>query len=381
MKKVLIFYASYGGGHLSAAKSIKQYIEEHYLDTEVQMVDCMKYINKTVEKLTTGAYREMAKKAPKLWGKVYSGSEKGVLGEISKDSNKLMASKLNKLLQEMKPDFVISTHPFSSQMTAYLKKKGKINCILATVMTDFAMHEQWLIGHEYTEFFFVSNESMKEDIVKYGVASEKIHVTGIPMSSRFFEHFDHDEVCKLMELDTKRKVILFFGGGEFGLGKEETVQVLRSLIQNVPNYQIVAISGKNEKMKEEFEKLVADIQATNRVKILGFTDKVPELMSISSVVVTKPGGLTTTESLASGLPLIIINPIPGQEEENAEFLERNGAGIWIRKEDNPDEVIPKLFADEERLSKMRENVKLLARKNSTEEICKIVLESHFSEMN
>lgn len=153
------------------------------------------------------------------------------------------------------------------------------------------------------------------------------------------------------------------------------------MIQNVPNYQIVAISGKNEKMKEEFEKLVADMQATNRVKILGFTDKVPELMSISSVVVTKPGGLTTTESLASGLPLIIINPIPGQEEENAEFLERNGAGIWIRKEDNPDEVIPKLFANEERLNKMRENVKLLSRKNSTEEICKIVLESHFSEMN
>lgn len=381
MKKVLVFYASYGGGHLSAAKSIKQYIEEHYLNTEVQMVDCMKYINKTVEKLTTGAYREMAKKVPKLWGKVYSASEKGVLGEISKDSNKLMASKLNKLLQDMKPDFVISTHPFSSQMTAYLKKKGKINCSLATVMTDFAMHEQWLIGHEYTEFFFVSNESMKEDIVKYGVASEKIHVTGIPMSSRFFEHFDHDEVCKLMELDTQKKVILFFGGGEFGLGKEKTVQVLRSLIQNVPNYQIVAISGKNEKMKEEFEKLVADMQATNRVKILGFTDKVPELMSISSVVVTKPGGLTTTESLASGLPLIIINPIPGQEEENAEFLERNGAGIWIRKEDNPDEVIPKLFANEERLNKMRENVKLLSRKNSTEEICKIVLESHFSEMN
>ena len=100
MKNVIIFYASYGGGHLSAAKSIKQHIETNYQNINLEMIDCMKYINKTIEKLTTGAYREMAKKAPKLWGKVYSGSEKGVLSRISKDSNKLMASKLYKLLEE-----------------------------------------------------------------------------------------------------------------------------------------------------------------------------------------------------------------------------------------------------------------------------------------
>ena len=126
MKKVLIFYASYGGGHLSAAKSILKYISEHYINVEVEMIDCMKYINKPIEKVTTGAYREMAKKAPKLWGKVYSGSEKGLLSKISKDSNKLMARKLNHLLQEKKPDLVISTHPFSSQMVSYLKKKEKL---------------------------------------------------------------------------------------------------------------------------------------------------------------------------------------------------------------------------------------------------------------
>ena len=126
MKKVMIFYASYGGGHLSAAKSIKEHIEKNYTDTVVDMVDCMKYINKTVEKLTTGAYREMAKKAPKLWGKVYSSSKKGIISKFSTSSNKLMASKLNKLLQEFNPDLVISTHPFSSQMVSYLKKKQNL---------------------------------------------------------------------------------------------------------------------------------------------------------------------------------------------------------------------------------------------------------------
>lgn len=145
MEKILIFYASYGGGHLSAAKSIQKYITENYKNTDAEIIDCMKYINKPVEKLTTGAYREMAKKAPSLWGKLYSGSEKGLLSKISKDSNKLMSIKLNHLIQEKKPTLIISTHPFSSQMCSYLKKKGKINCEIATVMTDFAMHRQWLI--------------------------------------------------------------------------------------------------------------------------------------------------------------------------------------------------------------------------------------------
>lgn len=368
MKKVLIFYASYGGGHLSAAKSILKYIIEHYTDVEAEMIDCMKYINRPIERVTTGAYREMAKKAPRLWGKVYSGSEKGLLSKISKDSNKLMARKLNHLLQEKKPELVISTHPFSSQMVSYLKRKGKLHCTLATIMTDFAMHKQWLIGHEYTEYFFVSNDSMKQDIINYGVSKDKIFVTGIPMSDRFFEDFDIEKIYEMFKLDTNKKVILFFGGGEFGLGKERTTQILQSFIQKVPNYQIVAVSGKNEKMKETFEHLVKENNATDRVRVLGFTDKVPELMHISSLVVTKPGGLTTTESLASNLPMVIINPIPGQEEENAEFLVSNGVGVWIKKEDNPEEVITNLFASG-KLETMKENMEKFKKQYSTQAIC------------
>ena len=373
MKKVLIFYASYGGGHLSAAKSILKYITEHYASVEAEMIDCMKYINKPIEKVTTGAYREMAKKAPKLWGKVYSGSEKGVLSKISKDSNKLMARKLNHLLHEKEPDLVISTHPFSSQMVSYLKKKGKLTCTLATIMTDFAMHKQWLIGHEFTEYFFVSNEIMKQNMIDYGVAKSKIHVTGIPMSDRFFENFDTEKIYEMFELDINKKVILFFGGGEFGLGKERTSQILQAFIQKIPNYQIVAVAGKNEKMKEAFEQLVQTNHAQDRVRVLGFTDKVPELMHISSLVVTKPGGLTTTESLASNLPIVIINPIPGQEEENAEFLVSNGVGAWIKKDDKPEKIITDLFAYPHTLEQMKKNTEKFTKQYSTKVICEMLL--------
>ena len=375
METILIFYASYGGGHLSAAKSIQNHIVEKCENVAVEMIDCMKYINKPIEKLTTGAYREMAKKTPKLWGKIYSGSQKGLLSVISKDSNKLMAKKLNKLIQERKPNLIISTHPFSSQMCSYLKKKGLINCKLATVMTDFAMHKQWLIGHEYTDYFFVSNENMKNDMVEYGVNANKIFVTGIPMSNRFFENFDNTKIYEMFNLNPEKKVILFFGGGEFGLGKDRTIQVLKAFISLVPNYQIVAIAGKNEKMKEEFENLVNKYNAGNRVKVLGFTDKVPELMHIACLVVTKPGGLTTTESLASNLPMIVINPIPGQEEENAEFLEKNGIAIWIKKDDNVIEILENLFSHPDKLESMKENTKKLAKLHSTKDICNILLEN------
>ena len=372
METILIFYASYGGGHLSAAKSIQNHIVEKCENVAVEMIDCMKYINKPIEKLTTGAYREMAKKTPKLWGKIYSGSQKGLLSVISKDSNKLMAKKLNKLIQERKPNLIISTHPFSSQMCSYLKKKGLINCRLATVMTDFAMHKQWLIGHEFTDYFFVSNKNMKNDMVEYGVNANKIFVTGIPISNRFFENFDNTKIYEMFNLNPEKKVILFFGGGEFGIGKNQTIQVLKSFISLVPNYQIIAIAGKNEKMKEEFENLVNEYNASNRIRVLGFTDKVPELMHIACLVVTKPGGLTTTETLACGLPMVIINPIPGQEEENAEFLVSNGVAIWIKKDDNLEDVISSLFSSDA-LEKMKENVKTLSKKNSTEQICKICL--------
>lgn len=285
----------------------------------------------------------------------------------------MMAIKLKNLINEKKPDLVISTHPFGSQMISYLKKKGKIDCKLATILTDFASHEQWLIGHEYTDFFFVSNDNMKKELTDYGVDESKITVSGIPMSDRFFQKFDKKEIFKMFDLDENKKVILFFGGGEFGLGKERTIQIFSSLISNSPNYQIIAIAGKNEKMKEAFEELVEQLKANDKVRILGFTDKVPELMSISSVVVTKPGGLTTTESLVSNLPLIIINPIPGQEEENAEFLENHGVGVWIRKHDNPDTILSDLLSSEDKLEKMRENTKSLAKPNSCKNICELLI--------
>ena len=373
--KVLIFYASYGGGHLNAAKSIENCIKNNYKNIDVEMIDCMKYVNKTIEKITTAAYREMAKKMPWAWGRIYSDAQKGPLAHITSRSNKIMAIKLLQLLREKKPDLIISTHPFGSQMCSYLKRKNKITAKIATILTDFAPHDQWLVGHEFTDYFFVAHNKMKEYLISKNVNKNNIYVTGIPISNRFQKKYNKNEILQEFNLSKEKFTVLFFGGGEFGLGKTRTSQIFEDFVREtkISNIQIIAISGKNPKMKASFEEIVTNNKAKGNVLILEFTNKVPELMNISNIVVTKPGGLTTSESLASHLPMVVINPIPGQEEENAEFLESKGIAVWIKKNDNSEKIIESLLSNKEQLQKMKENTKILAKPNSTDDICNILL--------
>ena len=371
--KVLIFYASYGGGHLNAAKSIESCILDNYKNIDVELIDCMKYVNKTLEKVTTAAYREMAKKAPWAWGKIYSDSQKGPLAHISSRSNQIMAIKLLKLLREKQPDLIVSTHPFGSQMCSYLKRKGKISAKIATIMTDFAPHDQWLVGNDFTDYYFVAHNKMKHYLINKNIPVTKIHTCGIPISNRFLNNYDKKEILKKYNLSEQKQTILFFGGGEFGLGKTRTAEIFENFVTSNANIQIIAVAGRNPKMKATFQEIVDRNNKSNIVRILEFTNEIPELMSISDLVVTKPGGLTTSESLASRLPMVIINPIPGQEEENAEFLESNGIAVWIKKSDNAEQIINNLLFDTKKLEIMRNNTSILAKPNSTKDICDILL--------
>ena len=373
MKKVLIFYASYGGGHLTAAKSMEAYMKNNYENIDIKLIDCVKYVNKTIEKITNAAYKQMAKKAPWAWGRIYSDAQKGPLAHLSTRSNKVLAIKLLRLLRAEKPDLIISTHPFGSQMCSYLKRKGKITATIATIMTDFAPHDQWLVGNDFVDYYFVAHNKMKNYLLSKEIPESKIFITGIPISDKFWKTYNKEEILNSLGFSAKKKTVLFFGGGEFGLGKTKTANIFRAFVKNFDNIQIIAISGKNTKMKEAFEESVIEFNKSDSVRIMGYTDRVPEFMTISDLVVTKPGGLTTSESLASSLPMIVINPIPGQEEENAEFLEDKGIAVWIRKDDDPEYVLNTLLNDEQKLLSMEKNTSILAHKYASKEICRIIL--------
>ena len=211
MDNIVIFYASYGGGHLSAANAIKQYIDaNHNNKFNAILVDCMRYINKPINKLTTAAYKEMAKKFPWAWGEFYYHSKKGPIYHISSASSKIMARKLLDLLDELNPTIIVSTHPFSTQMISYLKKRGLINCKLATILTDFAPHEQWLMGNKYVDMYFVSHNKMRQNLIdEFKIPEGKVFATGIPLSNKFLQHFDKKAIKESFDLDVNRKTILF----------------------------------------------------------------------------------------------------------------------------------------------------------------------------
>lgn len=286
--KVLIFYATYGGGHLSAANAIKEALENNYRDIETEMVDCMEYINKAVNKLTVRAYTDMARKTPWAWGKVYKHSNKGPISGFTKASNKIFSIKLKALIKRINPDIIISTHPFSTQMCASLIKHKKINVKLANILTDFQPHEQWLVKHEYIDYFFISNNEMKEKLIEKGIDENKIYVTGIPISSKFSKNYNKEEIIKDLKLREDTKKILFFAGGKYGLAKNNVYDILECFAEENDDLQVIAISGKNEKIFNKFNEIVEKYNAREKIKVIEFTDKIPEIMSISDIVITKP---------------------------------------------------------------------------------------------
>ena len=374
MKKILIFYGSYGAGHLSAARSIKEYIDSNYKETETILVDCIEYINKTLNKVSTKTYDELSKKVPWAWEKVYSSAQTGPLSKVSNTSNRIMSIKLNKLIQNFNPDLIISTHPFSTQMCGILKKKQKINCKIATVLTDYAPHNQWLVNSDYIDYFFVAHYGMKNELEKAGISPEKVYATGIPLSNRFLAHYNKEETLKSFGLVPDKRTVLFFAGGSSHYATGNIYEIFNSFMNGFPDVQLLTITGKSSKLKKDFDEIVQVHDKQGNVKVLSFTDKVPELMSVSDLVITKPGGLTTTESLASGLPIIVINPIPGQEEENAKFLEEQKVAIWLRKDDDITKILTNLFTSPYDLKNMKIKARLLAKKNSTKDICRILLD-------
>ena len=217
---------------------------------------------------------------------------------------------------------------------------------------------------------------MKNDMIKIGINDERIFVTGIPVSERFSGKFDDDAIYESFGLSKEKETILFFAGGEFGLGRNVTYMTLKALIRLFRKLQVVAISGKNKKMNKKFKDLVENTHSQDRIKILEFTDKVPELMHISLGVITKPGGLTTSECMVSNKPMLIINPIPGQEEENAEFLVSHGVAFWLKKNDNISRVLKTIARNPDKLEETKKNIKKIAKPYATSKICEILAQKN-----
>lgn len=366
--KILLLYAKVGNGHLKAAESLKEALESLGEDIKIDYEDGLEYSSQLTNKLIVKGYASLARSAPKVFGTMYERSntqDLNTFGEINKTVNKALTIRLKKMLREKAPDIIISTHPFVSHMCAYLKRKKKTNAKIVSIMTDYGIHNMWLEENEYIDRLMVATNEMKQDCIReYNVPESKVLVTGIPVSKRFSMEYNKEEILAELGLDSGKTTLLFFAGGGQGLGKSEGM--FEEMVQAPYDFQLIAITGKNEKQKERFEK-IAKISNKNIV-VLGYTNKVPELMSVSDFVITKPGGLTSTECLAMKKPMIIINPIPGQEEQNSIYFTNNGTALRTYKNEPLEHVLDIAVNNKRRVEQMIEMCALIGRPNSSMDI-------------
>lgn len=362
--KVLILYAKVGNGHLKAAESFKEALEKIDKNIEIDYEDGLEYSSQLTNKLIVKGYASLAKNAPKVFGTMYYRSNKqelNTIGEINKTVNKALTIRLKKMLREKNPDVIVSTHPFVSHMCAYLKRKKKTDAKIVSIITDYGLHNMWLEENEYIDRIMVATNEMKLDAMnKYNVPAEKIMITGIPISERFTYKYDKAEVFKELKLRNGITTLLFFAGGGLGLGKSE--EIFEELVRANYNFQMIVVTGKNEKQKKVFEKIANT--ANKPIVVLGYTNKVPELMNASDFVITKPGGLTSTECLAMCKPMIIINPIPGQEEQNSIYFTNNGTALRTYKGEPLEHVLDIAINNKLRVNQMVEMCKAIGKPNA-----------------
>ncbi len=371
MKRIMILYASVGGGHFRAADGIKKYIDDNYPGQyQVDLIDGQNYVSKTVDKIVIKSYVNMARYSPKTWSKIYKkGEESHSLASFSNGVQKLLSNKLYELFEEHDPDIVLSTHYFMTEMVACLKRKGKTNCKLAVILTDYASHKFWLSSKEFVDLYFVANEPMKYSLIHSGIPEEKISVTGIPIRPEFLKKYNKEALMEEFDFTLNKPVFLVFGGGQYGMS--DSSKLFKGILEVKQDIQIIAIAGKSEDTKKTFEQLAS--KYNKKVHVYGFTDRVAELMSIADFVVSKPGGLTTTEILVSNVPFIIFNPVPGQEEENSWFLVNNGAGFRMYDLNKTTPFLEQLIDDKFRIENMKIMQKHIAKPNSTKDIVEKVI--------
>ena len=372
MKKILILYAAVGGGHYRAADGIKKYIDENFNGQfNVELIDGLANTSKLWNNMVIGSYVKMARYHPKRWKKLYI---KGGKNSFLDTGSNLIHHHLAKILykkyfNEQDPGLVISSHFFTTDMVTYLKKKGMTKTKLAVILTDYAPHRYWLFNSEFVDYYFVANEQMKYELIHSGIAEEKITVTGIPVRPEFTKTYDREKTLSELGLDPSKKTFLVFGGGQYGMSDASVL--FKGILNVKQDIQIIAIAGKSESTKATFEYLSAN--SNKKVAVLGFTDKVAELMYASDFVVSKPGGLTTTEILVSNKPFIIFSPVPGQEEANVNFLTNNGAAFMLHDLTKTTPQVEQLIDDTFRTENMITMQKHIARPDSTKTIVEKLL--------
>jgi len=325
-KKVLITYATYGSGHKTVANYIYDYLIKHS-NYEVKIIDLMDYEN-IIGLISKKAFEQNFKSQLSciMFNVTFALFNNKPATMPYKQITKAVFKnkKLQQDIIEYNPDLLISTHFFGHIFLGMLNKKKKTNCKMISIITDYISHEIWLKDEKSLDAIVVSNEIVKQDLINKKIDSKKIYPFGIPIKEDFSKVSNIEEIKNKYEVNNNEKTFLFFAGGS--AGTSFSYKYFKRLLEEKLDINIIYVCGKNESLQRKAKKLIKKHQYNN-VKVIGFSTEVNNLLAISDVVITKPGGISITECLESKKPMILIPGNGGQEIYNAKFVCKNGYGL------------------------------------------------------
>ncbi len=366
-KKVLLLYISISSGHHRAALALEKALEILDPTIEVLNINSLNYTNPLVEKVINRTYMGVIKNSPEVWEYLYDNPK--VFRNISKLRDlihRFNSGKLKTLLDDFKPDVIVCTQAFPCGMVADYKNSFGLDVPLIGVLTDCAPHSYWVF--DSVDYYIVHSESAMKELVKNGISADRIRTFGIPIDPKFADKLNAEEIMSKIGMRKGIPTILIMGGGQ-GLGPiPEVVFSLNKISRPV---QMLIVVGTNERLFRWLKKKKSTFRMNSF--IYGYVSNIDELMSVATLIITKPGGLTISEAMSKNLPMIIVQPIPGQEAKNTEYLLKEGVAI---KTDSPRDVgvlTEALLNQPAKLEHMRQNAKRIAGVNSAVETARLIL--------
>ncbi|NJN17373.1 MAG: galactosyldiacylglycerol synthase [Oscillochloris sp.] len=351
MPRVLLLHASVGTGHKRAAEALAVALSRRQ-PGEVRVEDVLDHTPRFFRRAYAGSYLDLTDRAPLVWGYFYTQTNADPnLAEMTNAIRKIVESigtnGLKEVLRAFQPDVIICTHFLPMELLTRLRRNARLNQPIYCVITDFAAHTFWT----YTDLdgYFVADEQTRQQLILRGVSANQIIVSGIPIDLSAAEPNDRDDARRRRNLPLDSAVITLFGGG---VDNEHIRKVVLGLLRSDVRGILLVVAGRNEALAGTLQ----DVPSSEclQIRVHGFIDYVDDLIAASDIVITKAGGLIVSEVLARGTPLVVIDPIPGHEEWNADFVVSHGAGVQLRMCDTVPLAVRNLLARPTLLASMRQ---------------------------
>ncbi|HMQ34911.1 MAG TPA: glycosyltransferase [Chloroflexaceae bacterium] len=375
MPRVLLLHATVGTGHKRAAEALAKAFTRRQ-PGEVRVEDVLDHTSRLFRVAYARSYLELTDRAPLVWGYFYTQTNADPnLAEFTNNVRKLVESigttGLKDLLRSFAPEVIICTHFLPMELLVRYKRNAQLTQPIYCVVTDHAAHTFWT----YTEIdgYFVPDEQTRDQLIARGVAAAQITVSGIPIDPAVAEPKDCQEVRERRGLPAEGRVITLFGGG---IDDEHARAIVQGLLRRQVEATLVIVAGRNPTLLAS----LADLRPTARlgIRLLGYVDYVDDLIAASDLVITKAGGLIVSEVLARGVPLVLIDPIPGQEEWNADYVVSTGAGAQLRMSDSVPPTVERLLASPQLLAEMRACARAVSRPRAAVEVVEQVIDDYMS---